>query len=149
MRTVDVILGGKSYTVEELHTRDSRKWRESLEGPLRKSLGGLTVAWQGTATDMAALVPAVSQIADQALGSVDLALDKLCEYSPTIKGDRKRIEAEAYDSEIIEAFWKVLSLAYPFGTLLKGASGLISLGRDALLTTPSSASAPGESGTTN
>ena len=149
MRTVEITLGGKAYTVQEMRTRDSRKWRESLEAPLRASASGLGTAWKGTATDVTELVPLVSQIAGQALASVDMALDKLCEYAPAVKSDRKRIEAESYDSEVIDAFWKVLGLAYPFGTLLKGVTGLIGLGRDALQTTPNSASQPGDSGTTS
>ena len=49
---------------------------------------------------------------------MDILLDLLCEFVPAIAADRARIEAEAFDDEVVKAFVAVLGLVYPFGDML-------------------------------
>lgn len=114
MRTVKVVLDGQTVTVQELRRRENQAWRERLEG----EFGELADALEGagelelTGASMAGLVRAV---AGKVVGSVDIIAGLLGAYAPELEG----LMAEAYDSEIMEAFTQVLGLAYPFGALVE------------------------------
>jgi len=62
-------------------------------------------------------------------------------YSPEIKKDKKYIEENGFDSEIVTAFLAILSLAFPFGRAIQG---LLKLGREEPQTEASSASPSSE-----
>jgi len=97
--------------------RKSREWRERLEAQfdglvqMLNGAGGISLT---SGKDLADLLQAIKQIV---LKSPDIALNLLCAYSPKIAADVERIEADAYDDEVIEALGEVLKLAYPFGAL--------------------------------
>jgi len=128
MRNVIVELGGVAYTIHELPSRKSTAWRKKLEKPFS---GLVSLLENGPDTDidnlqdLATLIRSVSGLL---IGSMDTIVDLLFEYSPPLKKSRKKIENEIYDSEIIEAFVKVLGLAFPFGGLVSTVRNLMSLG---------------------
>jgi hypothetical protein len=127
MRSVDIELGGKTYTVRELPSRKSKAWRESLETPLRALLSETTDLLNARlSTD--AVLPLLGSATDAALGSIDTIFELLCGYAPEVEKDAERVLDEAYDSEIVDAFKEVLGLAYPFGRMASMVKGLIQLG---------------------
>jgi len=116
-KQIIVTLGGREYTIKTLPIRQSRKWREKLAGPF----GELVDVLEGAGTielnswrDIAGLVRVLS---GRIIGSVDLILDLLFDYSPELRADQEWIEENAYDEEAMAAFVEVLKLAYPFGKL--------------------------------
>ena len=156
MRNIEITLGGKVYTVSQLPIGANRTWRKQFDEPVNK----LLAATQGVGNlagqefeDMgdlmktigAVLVQHADSIVRVLLESPDLLLDGLYAYAPAIKADRERIEAEAFDDEIGQAFIQVVQLAYPFGALLKMAK----IGQETAGTSQSSAEASGEPGRTS
>jgi hypothetical protein len=124
-RTITVELAGQTYSIEALPIRQSKQWREKLAGPfseLTAILGGAAEINLTSGKDIAALVQTLS---GTLIGSLDLLLDLLFDYAPTLEADRERIEAQAFDDEALHAFTEVLKLVYPFGEL----RGLVSGGK--------------------
>lgn len=123
MKTSTVTLGGQSYTIKALPIRQSKAWRTKLEGPfaeLSTALEGAGRIELSSGVDIGRLVRTLS---GTLIGSIDLLMDLLFEYSPELAADRERIEAEAYDEEALEALAEVLRLAYPFGRALALVTG--------------------------
>jgi hypothetical protein len=58
----------------------------------------------------------------------------LYEYSPALCADKERIEAESYDSEIVQAFMEVLKLAFPFGSAVGKLTAAMTVGRKGMQT---------------
>lgn len=139
MRTVDVVLGGQTYTVAQLRVRANAEWRRQLTGQVR---GLLRVVPQWTAqlepmlrtTGQSksevvtgalrdeTLLSQVGQfvgLGEEVLGGIEEALDALldllCAYSPVLAAARERIEGEAYEDEVLAAFLAVVKLSLPFG----------------------------------
>lgn len=124
MRTVSVTLGGKAYTVQALPIRESAAWRKRLQGPFAELATMLEGAGTIALTNGRDLAGVMRALSDTLLGSIDLLLALLFDYSPALREDRERIEAECYDDEAVLAFAEVLKLAYPFGaivTIFRGA----------------------------
>jgi len=126
MQTITVKLAGKDYQVQPLKVRQAKAFRQKIgaqlsgltdliAGALRPS-AGVTVA--GDLTEIAELIGTLGQtLSARLIGSTDLIADLLFEYSPELAADRERIEAEAYDEELLSVFLEVLKLLYPFGNL--------------------------------
>lgn len=114
MRTVKVTLNGQTVQIEELRRRDNQAWREKLEGEFKELAGALEGAGDIEITSGNALGGLVRAVAGKVMGSVDIIAGLLEAYAPQIKP----LMAEAYDSEVLEAFTAVLGLAYPFGQML-------------------------------
>lgn len=124
-REAKVTLGGRDYTIAAAPIRQSKLWREKLALPF----SSLTIALETTSKveldvgqlmDMADLVRRFSGVL---IGSIDTMLDLIFEYSPVLEQDREWIEENAYDDEALEAFTKILALAYPLGQLMSIISG--------------------------
>jgi hypothetical protein len=123
MKTSNVVLGGQSYTIKALPIRQSKAWRTKLEGPfaeLSTALEGAGKIELSSGVDIGRLVRTLS---GTLIGSIDLLMDLLFEYSPELAADRERIEEEAFDEEALEALAEVLRLAYPFGRALALVTG--------------------------
>jgi len=119
MKTAKITLGGVEYEITERRARDNAAWRKKLLGPLgdiAKTLNGLSS--QQLTVD--AIGGVINTFQDAIMGSVDLITGLVIEYSPELLAAKKQILADAYDSEIVEAFGEVLKLAYPFGPLVAG-----------------------------
>ncbi len=132
MKTTAITLGGKEYTVTELPSRANAAWRKQFqdklapilellgivpEAELPTSAAELEDAAAGNRPGLALAVTAIRSAAQVALSSVDDVLEMTFAYSPALAKERKRIQEEAYDSEIVEAFTAILGLAFPFGAL--------------------------------
>lgn len=109
MKTVKVILDGKEHEIAEMRSRENAAWRELLQEDATDIMTVIAGAPQTDLTDGQALAALGARITELALGSVD-TIGALCrEYAPTLPWD------DAYDSEVIAAFWVILGLAFPFG----------------------------------
>ncbi|MDD5059305.1 MAG: hypothetical protein PHQ60_15720 [Sideroxydans sp.] len=133
-KVVTVTLAGTEYTVTELPSQRNAEWRRLVDEALKGISGVL-----GKSLAVDNLQGALDAARGLLLESGDTILRLLCAYAEDIAEDRERIEAEAYDSELTEALVEVLSLAYPFGSLLR-AAGIGSRG------TPTFSSSPGQNG---
>ena len=129
MKTVEFELGGKKYTISERKRKANAKWRRLLEAELVKLSDLISGVPEIDVSSAKSLGDLVRMVAAKITGSVDIMAKLLIAYSPTLEADEERIDEDAYDSELLAAFTEVLSLAYPFGSLMKGMGGLIALGR--------------------
>ena len=142
MKTVTITLGEKEYTVNELPTRKNEAWRQQLMAQFTEIAdliqGAPTMTTSLTAESIASLVRTISA---KVVGSVDILTGLLFDYAPALASDRARIEEDCYESELMDAFTKVLTLAFPFGSLV---NRLLSLSGSA--STPTSPSLPSANG---
>lgn len=116
-KTVTVELGGQEYEIQALPIRQSQAWRGRLEGPFSELSAALEGAGSIELSSGADIARLVRTLSGTLIGSMDMLLDLLFDYSPKLAADRERIETEAYDDEALQAFAEVLKLAYPFGTI--------------------------------
>lgn len=119
MPETNVLLGGKEYSIKRLPVRKSRVWRAQFNAKLDTIIGDILELTNLKALDMGDLSAVVTAGKNAVIGLLDEALDLVCEYAPEIAQDRERIEEEAYDNEVVEAFERILGLAFPLGSLLK------------------------------
>lgn len=137
MRTTKVTIAQKTYTIEELPRKRSADWRKKLQEEL-SGLVELLEAAPGALENKnpRGLLLPTTVAAQQLLGSIDAAFELLLAYAPHLQRDRERLEEEAFDSEIIDAFMAVLGLAYPFGAAAGRLLSLSSSGSKTLPTIP-------------
>ncbi len=122
MKTVTITLDETEYQVEELRSRANAAWRAQLEThfeELAQALDGMGALELANGAALGGLVRTVS---GKLLRSVTLVGDLVVAYAPQLEEARE----EAYDSELLDAFTQILSLAYPFGVILERARQLIS-----------------------
>lgn len=137
MKTVKIVLGNREYQVQSKPIGPSKAWRKRFAEPVQALVGSLRFTGDllnqpiSNGADLGGMVSQLgsvllSGVGETLLGSMDLALEMVCSYAPEIEADRERIEAEAYDDEVLRALWEVLKLAYPFGILgdLGGLTGM-------------------------
>jgi hypothetical protein len=120
-RQTMVTLGGQAYSVQARPIGEAAAWRRRLAEPF----GALSEALLSLQSDTAVIEVGalIGTLQHSLLDSMEILLDLLCEFAPAIAADRARIEAEAYDDEVVKAFVGVLNLVYPFGDLLRSVSG--------------------------
>lgn len=126
-KTTKVTLGGTEYTIEELKAKANAAWRKRLG----EQLQGVAELMDSDISDADTLRALAGLVMNRIMPAVDTMRDMLLDYCPAIRADRKRIEEEAYDSEIMDAFVKVLALAYPFGSAIQRISSLSGRGSPA------------------
>lgn len=119
-----VTLAGKNYTIRALPMKPAREWRQKHSKPLQAVIGTLQHAGKMELQDddgnwnVGQIAALFNQVGTFLLGSVDMLVDALFDYSPVLQADRERIESAADDTEAMTALWEVVQLAYPFGTLM-------------------------------
>ncbi len=128
-RTVKVTLAGREYTIEELRSRANGEWRTKLQEPFGQLVDKLQSAGDTELSRPGDIANLVRSVAGTLVQSPDTLKGLLFDYSPTLAKDRERIEAEAYDSEILDAFTEILKLAYPFGGWVTKLASLAALGQ--------------------
>lgn len=139
-RKTQITLGSTTYTVQELHRKKNRRWLQSLTAPLADAQDTFSSLWGADTSqiDGQEVAERVFAVGKQILGmmSTDRMLEAMYEYSPALADAREAIEddEELYDSDVVDAFVKVLSLATPFGSVVTQVRGLISSGAKALQT---------------
>jgi len=109
MKTIKVTLDDQEYDISELRARENAGWRDLLQEQVAEITTVIQAAPDTNVSDGQALAGLIARISELVLGSVDTILELCREYAPRLPWD------EAYDSEIVAAFWQILGLAYPFG----------------------------------
>jgi hypothetical protein len=122
-RSVNVQLGGKTYEITALPISQAKAWRESLAVPFATISQALTTANVVEINQFGDMSKLVQQMSGVLLGSIDLMLDLMFQYSLSLSEDREWIEQNAFDEEALAAFAEVLKLAFPFGVLLEVVTG--------------------------
>jgi hypothetical protein len=125
MRSIEVVLGGKTYTVTELPVRKNVAWRKQLQEPFGELVTALQNAPQTELGNLQEVGTLVRNLSGLVVGSVETITRLLFDYAPNIKADQKAIEDSAYESELLEAFVGVLGLAFPFGVWGKRAGQVV------------------------
>lgn len=125
MDDITVKLGGREYSIKRLPVRKSKAWRTRFSSEFDRVAGDIlqltnweTISLGDAKSAIIAGKDAIFRVLDE------IAFELVCDYAPEIAQDRERIEDEAYDNEIVEAFVKVLGLAFPLDTLVKTLRGL-------------------------
>lgn len=129
MRSIEITLGDKPYTITELPSRRNAGWRKAID----KEFGGMLSVVDGIQNKdlegvrMGDVTALIRTIGTGLLDGVDTVKRLLIEYSPVLQADAEWIEENAYDSEIQEAFARVLTLAYPFAVLVEKILSIVNL----------------------
>lgn len=124
MKEIVIQIGGVDYEVPPLKIKPARIWRETLSSKFDVIVNAMTGAGIIEVKDLKGIGELVDSLRGTLIGSIDTVFDLVCSYAPAIEKDRERIEEDAYDEEIIEAFTKILVLAFPLGKILLTMSGL-------------------------
>jgi hypothetical protein len=114
-----VMIGGKEYSFQPLPVKQAQAWRELLKVPFTQINASLTQVDQVQLENVANVASVVEQFSGTLINSIGTVLDLLCAYAPEIRDDRERIENEAFDYEVVDAFAEVLKQIFPFGNLLR------------------------------
>lgn len=124
MRTVTITLGGVAYTINQLPMRAEAEWRKQLQARLEPLLP-LMNGYQGLSFDGPADFAAfLRTLAPALLNAPDTMLEMLYAYAPELARQAETIETGSYSEEVMEAFFAVLPLAYPFGAALERLSAI-------------------------
>jgi hypothetical protein len=154
MKSKDVTLAGRTYTIESLKFRAERAWRKKYDAPIGNLINAISNIKEMSGKEFAkandlikeigtVLLAHANDLIKALLESPDTLLDAICDYSPVLAVDRDFIEENAYQDEIARVFIEVLQIAYPFGSLLGLLTNLGSLEKQ---TTPNSHEPSGVSG---
>lgn len=123
MRSVEITLGGKPVTVRELPTRQNAAWRKQLQGQFGALVAVLMAAPAVELNGFKDLATVLGGLSEHLIGSVDALTALVLAYAPELN-NKKTLE-DVYDSEILEAFAKILTLAFPFGVWGEKAAPMI------------------------
>jgi hypothetical protein len=117
MKSITVKLAGRNYDIQPRPIREARRFREKFSSQFGRLAEALRLAPTTHVDDLGSMAGLVDAASSVLLGSIDMAMDMLCEYSADVNLDRERIEADGYDDEVITAFVEVIKLLYPLGSL--------------------------------
>lgn len=113
MRSVTVILGGVTYTVNQLPMRAEAAWRKEVQALIEPALALMRdyehLEFDGPA-DMAAFL---GSLAPMLLDAPDAMLDILLGYSPELARHADRIRDTCYSDEVLAALREVAAIAFP------------------------------------
>lgn len=132
MRTEKIVLSGFEYEIKELPTRKNAAWRHRLQSELAP-LGEMLTSGKDFKGDIhniqiTSILDMVHSVAGLLAQSADTIRALVYEYAPAVARDAEKIEDGAYDSEYLDAFVKVLGLAYPFGSYVQIVQKLSQIG---------------------
>ncbi len=155
MKTVQVSVAGREYAITPLPIKKNREWRKQFDAPIRDAANLLAEVGSYADTEFEDMKKMVGEIGkavsgslpnviNHLLGSADLITEAVFDYSPAMKKDKKHIEENGFDTELVSCFLAILGLAYPFGQAIEG---LLKLGQVDSQTEASSASQSSESTT--
>ena len=120
-----VTLGGQKYDLVPLPIKASRAWRAKVKAPLEQIIH--TVAGMPDVSleslELAAILGLVQHIFCTVADAPDILLAWLYEYAPNIAADQERIENEAFDAEVADAFAAVVKQVYPLARLASALGG--------------------------
>lgn len=135
MKSVIVKLAGREYTVYELKARQNQNWRDQLKTRFT-TLADVIGNAPSTELNTAGVSGLIRSVTDLVMDSIGDVREAILAYSPELSADREYIEANAYDSEIMDAFVEVLTLAFPFGGMVRKVGGLFESGPSNKPTSP-------------
>jgi len=98
MKTADVVIGEKTYTIREAKRKANAKWRQRFQAEFT-DVAALIEGLPKTDLTAEALGGLLHQIVAKVGGSVDTLAVLVFDYSPELAADQQTIEEEAYDSE--------------------------------------------------
>ena len=118
-------LGGQKYDIRPLPIARSREWRAKVKAPLELIVTTVANLPELNLNDLeiGAIVGLVQHIFATVTDAPDLMLGWLYDYAPNIAEDKDRIEAEAFDAEVAEAFALIVKQVYPLGRLVSALGG--------------------------
>lgn len=123
MRKETIVLAGREFVVAELPAQKNGQWRSRLQlelAPVADALDKAPAMAQNMgSTPVSSLLDLVKGVGSTLLSSADTVREMVYQYAPNVAKERDVLEAEAYDSEFLDAFGKVLGLAYPFGSYVQ------------------------------
>lgn len=165
MKTIQVSIAGREYTITPLPIKRNREWRKQFDAPIQDAANLLVevgsyadTEFEDTSKMIGSIGKAVSgklpDVINHLLGSADTITKAVFDYSPEMKKDKKHIEEKGFDEEIVSCFLSILGLAFPFGQAIRGLMDLgkeepKSNGQEEPQTEASSASESSESATKN
>jgi hypothetical protein len=156
MKTIQVAVAGREYTITPLPIKKNREWRKQFDAPIQDAANLLAEVGSyadGEFEDMSKMIGEIGKavsgklpdVINHLLGSADTITKAVFDYSPELKKDKKHIEENGFDDEIVGCFISILGLAFPFGQAIQG---LMKIGQPEQQTQASSVSESLESGTT-
>ena len=135
-----VVLGEKEFQIRELPTKPAEAWRKRLGDELQPimnvlqqipamlkdgKVGGLAEMEISEQLLQAILEP----VKVLAIDSLSTARELVITYSPVLEAERAWLEANACDSEFVEALVECIKLAFPFGSLMPVVQRAVKLGQ--------------------
>ena len=147
MRNIDIKLGNKSYLLRELPIRQNRIWRERFN-PFMAEASAAIEAMSGK-DDVEAVKSITTGLIDVLSTRIDEVVELVFLYSEKLEAERELIETTATEREMLDAFIKIIGVAYPIDFLAEKMAGLWKIGLQQPPTLTNSASQLGESGPTN
>lgn len=152
MKSINVNLASRTFTIESLKFKAERAWRKKYDRPIAHLFDAIASAKELSTKEFdkpadlmkevgMVLLSQANELMKALLDSPDIIFEAICDYSPALAADKDFIEENAYQDEIAAVFIEVLKIAYPFGSLLGIAQSLGSMEKQ---TSPSS---PEPSGT--
>jgi len=118
-------LGGQKYDIRPLPIAQARAWRQSVKDPLQviiSTVAGLPdISLQDL--ELSSIVGLVQHVFTTVADAPDILLAWLYAYAPNIAADKERIENEAFDAEVADAFAQVVKQVYPLGRLASAIGG--------------------------
>ena len=138
MKSIQVTVAKRDYTVFSLPIKKNRAWRKQFEAPIQDAANLMSEIgsyadkeFEDTGQMIGQIGKAISgtlpTVIDHLVRSADTITQAVFDYSPAMKKDKKRIEEKGYDEEIVSCFLAILSLAFPFGQAIRG---LMNLGKE-------------------
>jgi hypothetical protein len=120
-----ITLGNQKYDLRPLPINQSRAWRAKVKAPLEQiihTVAGLPEV-ELSALELTAILGLIQHVFSTVADAPDLLLTWLYEYAPNIAEDKERIENEAFDTEVAEAFAAIVKQVYPLARLASALGG--------------------------
>lgn len=117
IKTIQVKLGEREYTIRQAGFRRSRPWKERLleeVKPVFEQIAQIEKRKFNTIEEMLELLPVAQSIL---VDSMENMGDLLLAYSPELEADKEYIEEYATDAQVFQAFQEVLQLMDFFGAI--------------------------------
>ncbi len=125
MKSIKVGLADTEVEIKELKHRKNQEWRNLLEAKLQVIIGEIDQAWSADDSDENDLsVRKALAVADLAMKYLTSSFGIVVELLIAYDSNLERLMKDAYDSELADAFQGVLTLAYPFGGMMKSLQDL-------------------------
>jgi hypothetical protein len=117
MKTIKFVLGEDEYQIA-LNYKITRDWRKQLKEPIEETLAEIGQVQGVEFSNIEEMIPIVRQLLPTLIFLPDRMAELLLVAHPTLTDNRDKIEEEADDEQIIDAFVKVAKAAFPFDSMM-------------------------------